>query len=52
MAASSPRSAARSLSWGPSASIHKLNERVHIADLAPLATAYRRILERLLLSRA
>jgi succinyl-diaminopimelate desuccinylase len=34
---------------GPvNASIHKLNERVRIADLALLAIAYRRILERLL----
>ena len=34
---------------GPvNASIHKLNERVKIADLALLATVYRRILERLL----
>ncbi len=32
----------------PSASIHKLNERVRIADLALLAAAYRGILERLL----
>jgi succinyl-diaminopimelate desuccinylase len=30
------------------ASIHQLNERVRIADLAPLATVYRRILERIL----
>jgi succinyl-diaminopimelate desuccinylase len=34
---------------GPvNASIHQLNERVRIADLALLATVYRRILERLL----
>jgi succinyl-diaminopimelate desuccinylase len=34
---------------GPvSATIHKVNERVRIADLAPLAAIYRRILERLL----
>jgi succinyl-diaminopimelate desuccinylase len=34
---------------GPvNASIHKLNERVRIADLATLAVVYRRVLERLL----
>jgi succinyl-diaminopimelate desuccinylase len=35
---------------GPvNATIHKLNERVAIADLEPLASIYRRILERLLI---
>ena len=34
------------------ASIHKLNERIRIADLAPLARIYRRILERLLVPGA
>jgi succinyl-diaminopimelate desuccinylase len=38
---------------GPvSATIHKINERVCIADLAPLAEIYRRILERLLVPDA
>jgi succinyl-diaminopimelate desuccinylase len=38
---------------GPvNASIHKLNERVRIADLAPLSRIYRGILERLLAPRA
>ncbi len=38
---------------GPvNATIHKLNERVAIADLAPLAALYRGILERLLLGPA
>jgi succinyl-diaminopimelate desuccinylase len=32
------------------ASIHKVDERVRIADLAPLARIYRRILDRLLAS--
>jgi succinyl-diaminopimelate desuccinylase len=34
------------------ASIHQLNERIRIADLAPLARIYRRILERLLVPGA
>jgi succinyl-diaminopimelate desuccinylase len=34
---------------GPvNATIHKLNERVRVADLEPLAAIYRRVLERLL----
>ena len=38
---------------GPvNATIHKLNERVRVADLAPLAAIYRRILERLLVPDA
>ncbi|HZI85178.1 MAG TPA: succinyl-diaminopimelate desuccinylase [Casimicrobiaceae bacterium] len=38
---------------GPvNATIHKLNERVAVADLEPLAALYRRILERLLLEPA
>ncbi len=38
---------------GPvNATIHKLNERVRIADLEPLAAIYRGILERLLVSAA
>ena len=38
---------------GPvSATIHKVNERVRIADLAPLTAIYRRILERLLVPDA
>ncbi len=38
---------------GPvNATIHKINERVRVADLAPLAAIYRRILERLLVPDA
>ncbi len=49
MDASSRTSAREVVELGPvNATIHKLNERVAVADIEPLTALYRGILERLL----